>query len=73
MYEEDRENREDRDQEIERTEIMDDVDALNMALQNGEIDMIAQLPAANQFIPVTGKQKVRFFTECKLDYPKPFF
>ena len=26
MYEEDRENREDRDQEIERTEIMDDVD-----------------------------------------------
>ena len=47
MYEEDRENREDRDQEIERTEIMDDVDALNMALQNGEIDMIAQLPAAS--------------------------
>ena len=27
--------------------IMDDVDALNMALQNGEIDMIAQLPAAS--------------------------
>lgn len=29
--------------------IMDDVDALNMALQNGEIDMIAQLPAAKCF------------------------
>lgn len=27
--------------------IMDDVDALNMALQNGEIDMIARLPAAS--------------------------
>ena len=55
MYEEDRENREDRDQEIERTEIMDDVGN------------------SNQFIPVTGKRKVRFFTECKLDYPKTFF
>ncbi|MGN0204348.1 MAG: ABC transporter substrate-binding protein [Coprococcus sp.] len=27
--------------------IMDDVDALNMAMQNGEIDLIAQLPAAS--------------------------
>ena len=35
MYEEDRENREDRDQEIERTEIMDDVDEQEDAAAGG--------------------------------------
>lgn len=54
MYEEDRENREDRDQEIERTEIMDDVD---------------EQETQTSFTPVTGKQKVRFFTEVNWTTP----